>query len=136
MLQPPGSSSNRPRPTSRRGGAKVETPDDVIRQLQKLPANKRCADCSSKLPSCVNLTVGSFVCMACAGIHRELSQRVKGVGHSKFTQEEADRLKTTDNDKVNRVWLARYNPQRERMKPPTDNTDQNKLKSWIRRKYR
>ena len=134
MLAPPGSRSSGGPRTSRRA-AKQETPDDVIRQLQKLPPNKRCCDCNSKLPSCVNLTVGSFVCMACAGIHREHGARVKGVGHSSFTAEEAGRLRTTDNEKINLMWLARYNPRVERVKPPQDNSNQQQLKSWIRRKY-
>lgn len=73
--------------------------------------------------------------MACAGIHREHGARVKGVGHSSFTAEEAGRLRTTDNEKINLMWLARYNPRVERVKPPQDNSNQQQLKSWIRRKY-
>ena len=134
MLQPPGSSSIRraPHPTRR----KTEiSPDDAIRQLQRLAPNKRCADCNSMLPSCVNLTVGSFVCITCAGIHRELNGRVKGVGHSSFTAEEVERMKATDNEQLNAVYLAKYNPSKERMKMPQDNSDQQLLKAWIHRKY-
>ncbi|KAL7572126.1 hypothetical protein ACA910_001759 [Epithemia clementina (nom. ined.)] len=133
MIGPPGSSSARSKGSRR--SAKVESPDDVIRQLQKLPANKKCADCSSKLPSCVNLTVGSFVCITCAGIHRELSQRVKGVGHSSFTEEEAAWMKSMDNEKVNLAWMANYNPRVERLKAPVDNSNPMQLKAWLRRKY-
>lgn len=134
MIGPPGSANTRTKST-RRSASKVESPDEVIRQLQKLTANKKCADCSSKLPSCVNLTVGSFVCITCAGIHRELNQRVKGVGHSSFTEEEATRMKTMDNEKVNLIWLAKYNPRAERLQAPTDNSNPMQLKAWIRRKY-
>ena len=134
MIGPPGSASGRNKST-RRATSKVESPDDIIRQLQKLPWNKRCADCSTKLPSCVNLTVGSFVCITCAGIHRELSQRVKGVGHSSFTEEEAAWMKAMGNDKVNLIWLAKYNPSVERLKAPVDNSNPMQLKAWIRRKY-
>ena len=136
MLKPPGSSSNRNRAyASSRRKTVAETPEDVLRQLQRLPPNKRCADCNSKLPQCVNLSVGIFVCISCAGIHRELNNRVKGLGHSSFTEEEANRMKETDNEKVNNVWLARYNPQQERMKPPQGNQNQQALRAWIRRKY-
>lgn len=44
-------------------------------------------------------------------------------------------MKQTDNDKVNALWLARYDPGRERVKPPNGNQDQNHLRAWIRRKY-
>ena len=73
--------------------------------------------------------------MNCAGIHRELSSRVKSIGHASFTPEEVEMMKTTDNDKVNSIYLARYDPQRERMKMPQDNNDRQHLKAWIHRKY-
>ena len=105
MLQPPGSSSGRSKKyaTSRRKAQEV-TPEEILRQLQRNAPNKRCADCGTKLPQCVNLTISSFVCIGCAGIHRELNFRVKGIGHSSFTMEEVDRLKQTDNDQVNALW--------------------------------
>ncbi|GKY92794.1 hypothetical protein MPSEU_000249100 [Mayamaea pseudoterrestris] len=134
MLQPPGSRGPRTPAVSSRRKA-VEVPDDVIRQLQRLGPNKRCADCTSKLPGCVNLTVGSFVCMTCAGIHRECNQKIKGVGHSSFTPEDAEQMKNTDNDKVNQLYLARYNPATERLRAPQGNHDQNHLRAWIKAKY-
>ena len=135
MLQPPGAARNRPTGRSRKSQQSQVSPDDAVRQRQRLPANKKCADCQSKLPSCVNLTIGSFVCITCAGIHRELNARVKGVGHSSFTAEEAQKLSQTDNDQVNALYLARYDPHRERMHAPRDNSNPAMLKEWIRRKY-
>jgi len=136
MLQPPGSSSGRNRTYNSNNRRKTqETPEDALRQLQRNAPNKKCADCGERLPQNIDLTVGVFICISCAGIHRELNNRVKGIGHSSFTQEEVDKLKTTDNDKVNALWLARYNPQNERMKPPEGNQNQQQLRAWIRRKY-
>jgi len=45
-----------------------QCPDDVVRKLQRLPENKKCADCSAKLPQAVNLTHGTFVCLTCSGV--------------------------------------------------------------------
>ena len=135
MLRPPGSSSDRPRTYASNRRKTAETPDDMLRQLQRLPPNKKCADCNAKLPSCVNLTTGTFICMACAGIHRELNNRVKGMGHSTFTAEEVEYMKKSDNDKINAIWLARYNPHHDRMRPPEGNQNQQQLRAWIRRKY-
>jgi hypothetical protein len=134
MLQPPGSARTKAYASNRRKTPEL-TPEDNLRQLQRTPPNKKCADCGTKLPQCVNLTIGTFICISCAGIHRELNNRVKSFGHSTFTQEEVDKLKTTDNDKINALWLARYNPHSDRMKPPQGNQNQQQLRAWIRRKY-
>ncbi|OEU21264.1 Arf GTPase activating protein, partial [Fragilariopsis cylindrus CCMP1102] len=72
-----------------------------MRKLTKLPPNKRCADCNTKLPQCVNLTVGSFICLTCSGIHREINSKIKSLGHSTFTDQEVEMMKQIGNDKVN-----------------------------------
>lgn len=81
------------------------------------------------------MTVGSFVCMTCAGIHRECNQKIKGVGHSSFTVEDVELMKKSDNDLVNQIYLARYNPSSERLRAPQDNNDQSHLRAWIKAKY-
>ncbi|GAX22343.1 Arf-GAP domain and FG repeats-containing protein 1 [Fistulifera solaris] len=138
MLSPPGSSSGAARRATAANRRKTDnvSPDEVIRQLQRVPANKKCADCSSKLPSCVNLTVGTFICMTCAGVHRESNARIKSVGHSSFTAEEAEQLKATDNDQINALYMARYSPSTERLRRPMDNRDPNMVRAWIHRKYK
>ncbi|MGK3749446.1 MAG: hypothetical protein ACI8RD_001741, partial [Bacillariaceae sp.] len=116
----------------------MESPADAMRKLTKLPPNKKCADCQTKLPQCVNLTVGSFICLTCSGIHREINSKIKSLGHSTFTDQEVEMMKQTGNDKVNAMWLARYDPQNERNRmnrQPDGNQNQNHLRTWIRRKY-
>ena len=68
MLARPGEARQKPTPTQRRRKAANEDPNDAVRRLQRLPPNKACADCTSKLTQCVNLTHGTFVCMACSGV--------------------------------------------------------------------
>ena len=51
MLSKPGEARSTPS-TARRHNKKLskdENLDDVIRKLQRLPSNKACADCSSKV---------------------------------------------------------------------------------------
>lgn len=71
MLRKPGdprsSSSTRTSNSSRRGNIS-EKPDDIVRKLQRLSCNKKCADCQAKAPQAANLTHGTIVCLACAGI--------------------------------------------------------------------
>ncbi|KAL3902557.1 MAG: hypothetical protein SGILL_010784, partial [Bacillariaceae sp.] len=135
MLQKPGSRTGPAKAYASNRRKTAENPTDQLRKISKVPANKKCADCHAKLPQCINITAATFVCMSCAGVHRELQNSVKSLGHSTFTPQEVDMMSKTDNDKVNAVWLARYDPARERMKPPQGNGDQKHLRAWIRRKY-
>lgn len=34
----------------------------AVKELSKLPPNRRCADCTEKLPQYVNLTFATFIC--------------------------------------------------------------------------
>ena len=49
---------------------------------------------------CVMTPFGVFVCSACAGVHRELSHKVKGISMSVFTDEDIQFL-TENGNKVN-----------------------------------
>eukprot|EP00970_Alexandrium_tamarense_P006833 scaffold1201_cov199-Alexandrium_tamarense.AAC.7 len=75
--------------------------------------------------------------MACSGVHREFNHKIKGIGHSSFTPEEIAKLRHPDsgNEAVNARYLANYNAQRERMRPPQNNNDLQLLRGWIQRKY-
>lgn len=39
----------------------------AVKDLSKLPPNKRCADCTEKLPQYVNLTFNTFICTGTKG---------------------------------------------------------------------
>jgi hypothetical protein len=75
--------------------------------------------------------------MACSGVHREFNHRVKGIGHSTFTAEDVAKLQHSEsgNEAVNAKFLARYDPRRDRMKAPCNNTDLQHLRTWIKKKY-
>jgi Putative GTPase activating protein for Arf len=137
MLQKPGSST--PRPARSAKAAAQESPEEVLRKLSRLPSNKKCCDCTSKLPNIVNVTIGAFLCSTCAGIHRELpsTPRIKSIGHTTFSAEEVAFIgQQGGNERVNAVYLENYSASRERLRPPTDNTDVHLLRTWIFRKYK
>ena len=75
MLRKPGDPSYKSSKSSSKsrkaggGGGANDKPDDIVRKLQRSSGgNKKCADCSAKMPQAANLTHGTFVCLACAGI--------------------------------------------------------------------
>ena len=73
MLRKPGdprtkTSSSSSSSSRRRTTTTTEKPDDIVRKLQRLSYNRKCADCSAKMPGAANLTHGTIVCLACAGI--------------------------------------------------------------------
>jgi len=57
----------------------------AMRDLAKLPENCRCADCDARDPDWTSINLGIFICIKCAGIHRNL-----GVHHSKVRSIELD----------------------------------------------
>eukprot|EP01041_Mallomonas_annulata_P000764 gene764-1459_t len=112
--------------------SKQEKPEDAVRKLAKIDSNKVCADCTEKMPSYVNLTYQTFVCTKCAGVHRELQFRVKGISMSTFTPEEVIGLQMGGNANHNAKFLARHNP---RDYPIPNGSDTGKLKEFVKMKY-
>jgi hypothetical protein len=49
MLSKPGTARTKPSPSVRNRRKVIETPEEVLRKLQRLPANKSCADCGCKV---------------------------------------------------------------------------------------
>ena len=69
--------------------------------LRQLPENKKCFDCQQKVsipPARLTATVQGtmycvmnfhvFVCSACAGVHREIPHKVKGISMCVFSEQE------------------------------------------------
>ena len=68
---------------------------DTLRQIAE---NKSCFDCQQKgTMYCVMAPFGVFVCSACAGVHRELNNKVKGISMSNFSEAETTFLRENGN---------------------------------------
>ena len=56
---------------------------DTLRQIAE---NKSCFDCGQKGTMYCVMEYGVFVSSHCAGVHRELNHKVKGISMSNFSE--------------------------------------------------
>ncbi|XP_041726964.2 stromal membrane-associated protein 2 [Coregonus clupeaformis] len=81
----------------------------VLTSLLSLEENKFCADCDSKGPRWASWNLGIFICIRCAGIHRNLGvhiSRVKSVNLDQWTQEQIECVQEMGNAKARRLYEA------------------------------
>ncbi|XP_055629318.1 stromal membrane-associated protein 2 [Toxorhynchites rutilus septentrionalis] len=94
--------------------------------------NKYCVDCDAKGPRWASWNLGIFLCIRCAGIHRNLGvhiSRVKSVNLDSWTPEQVVSLEQMGNSRARAVYEAMV-PDGFR-RPQTDSA----LESFIRAKY-
>ncbi|KAL6100016.1 smap2 [Pungitius sinensis] len=104
----------------------------VLNSLLALEENKYCADCESKGPRWASWNLGIFVCIRCAGIHRNLGvhiSKVKSVNLDQWTQEQVQCVQEMGNAKARRLYEA-FLPECFQ-RPETDQA----AESFIRDKY-
>lgn len=81
----------------------------VLNSLLALEENKYCADCESKGPRWASWNLGIFICIRCAGIHRNLGvhiSKVKSVNLDQWTQEQVQSVQEMGNAKAKRLYEA------------------------------
>ncbi|XP_061597910.1 stromal membrane-associated protein 2 isoform X2 [Cololabis saira] len=104
----------------------------VLNSLLALEENKFCADCESKGPRWASWNLGIFICIRCAGIHRNLGvhiSKVKSVNLDQWTQEQVQSVQEMGNAKAKRLYEA-FLPECFQ-RPETDQSAEN----FIRDKY-
>jgi superfamily II DNA/RNA helicase len=73
-----------------------------------------------------------FVCSTCAGIHRELNNKVKGVAMSTFSEAELKELSTLGNLNQQNKLMAEWSA---KVMPFPDKTDNFRMKEFFKAKY-
>uniref|UniRef100_A0A7N0RH40 Arf-GAP domain-containing protein n=1 Tax=Kalanchoe fedtschenkoi TaxID=63787 RepID=A0A7N0RH40_KALFE len=104
----------------------------VIRDLMKLPDNRKCINCNSLAPQYVCTTFCTVVCLTCSGIHREFTHRVKSVSMAKFTSDEVTALGRGGNQRAKDIYLREWNPH---IHSAPDRSDIQSLREFIKDTY-
>ncbi|XP_044069934.1 stromal membrane-associated protein 1 isoform X2 [Siniperca chuatsi] len=104
----------------------------ILSQLLREDENKYCADCEAKGPRWASWNLGVFMCIRCAGIHRNLGvhiSRVKSVNLDQWTPEQIQSMVDMGNSRARKLYEAHL-PENFR-RPQTDQA----VEVFIRDKY-
>ncbi|XP_013860488.1 stromal membrane-associated protein 1 [Austrofundulus limnaeus] len=104
----------------------------ILSQLLRETDNKYCADCEAKGPRWASWNLGVFMCIRCAGIHRNLGvhiSRVKSVNLDQWTPEQIQSMVDMGNSRARQLYEAHLPESFKR--PQTDQA----VEVFIRDKY-
>uniref|UniRef100_A0A3B3HR11 Small ArfGAP 1 n=1 Tax=Oryzias latipes TaxID=8090 RepID=A0A3B3HR11_ORYLA len=104
----------------------------ILSKMLREEDNKYCADCEAKGPRWASWNLGVFICIRCAGIHRNLGvhiSRVKSVNLDQWTSEQIQSIQDMGNTKARRLYEANLPDSFRR--PQTDQA----VEFFIRDKY-
>ncbi|KAI4283412.1 MAG: hypothetical protein L6R38_002187 [Xanthoria sp. 2 TBL-2021] len=103
--------------------------------VKMVPGNDRCADCEARNPGWASWSLGIFLCMRCATLHRKLGthiSKVKSLSMDSWTNDQVESMRRNGNVMSNKI----YNPRNSKPAIPLD-VDQvdSALERFIRQKY-
>ncbi|XP_037546170.1 stromal membrane-associated protein 1 [Nematolebias whitei] len=81
----------------------------ILSKMLREEDNKYCADCEAKGPRWASWNLGVFICIRCAGIHRNLGvhiSRVKSVNLDQWTTEQIQSIQEMGNTRARRLYEA------------------------------
>ncbi|KAL2076032.1 hypothetical protein VTL71DRAFT_975 [Oculimacula yallundae] len=103
--------------------------------IKSVPGNNVCADCQARNPGWASWSLGIFLCMRCAALHRKLGThitKVKSLSMDSWSNEQVENMKRVGNAASNKI----YNPQNTRPPIPFDADEADSaMERFIRGKY-
>ncbi|KAF2133977.1 ArfGap-domain-containing protein [Dothidotthia symphoricarpi CBS 119687] len=103
--------------------------------IKTVPGNGTCADCGARNPGWASWSLGIFLCMRCAALHRKLGthiSKVKSLSMDKWDNAQVDNMKRIGNIESNRI----YTPRNNKAQTPIDVDEvDSAMERYIRQKY-
>ncbi|KAF2255414.1 ArfGap-domain-containing protein [Trematosphaeria pertusa] len=103
--------------------------------IKTVPGNGVCADCGARNPGWASWSLGIFLCMRCAALHRKLGthiSKVKSLSMDKWDNAQVDNMKRIGNVESNKA----YNPRNIKPQIPIDIDEvDSAMERFIRQKY-
>ncbi|OLN85994.1 UBA domain-containing protein 3 [Colletotrichum chlorophyti] len=103
--------------------------------VQSVAGNNFCADCQARNPAWASWSLGVFLCMRCAAIHRKLGthiSKVKSLSMDSWSNEQVENMKKVGNVRSNQI----YNPDNKKPPVPVDADEADSaMERFIRSKY-
>ncbi|KAF1971495.1 ArfGap-domain-containing protein [Bimuria novae-zelandiae CBS 107.79] len=103
--------------------------------IKDVPGNNVCADCGARNPGWASWSVGIFLCLRCAALHRKLGthiSKVKSLSMDKWDSAQVDNMKRIGNTESNKT----YNPRNVKPQIPIDIDEvDSAMERYIRQKY-
>ncbi|TDZ26745.1 UBA domain-containing protein 3 [Colletotrichum orbiculare MAFF 240422] len=103
--------------------------------VQTVAGNNFCADCQARNPAWASWSLGVFLCMRCAAIHRKLGthiSKVKSLSMDSWSNEQVENMKKVGNVRSNQI----YNPDNKKPPVPVDADEADSaMERFIRSKY-
>ncbi|ORE20273.1 ArfGap-domain-containing protein [Rhizopus microsporus] len=119
--------------TERQSKATQERHERILNELVKMPGNDLCADCGAKNPRWASYSLGVFLCIRCAGIHRKMGthiSKIKSITMDQWTVEQIDMMR---NSGGNSVVNSKINPNNQPL--PIGADDDHAIEKYIRAKW-
>jgi hypothetical protein len=86
----------------------------TLKQLRLLPSNRECAECQASPSTWASVSLGCFVCMNCAQVHRNLGAHISKVkscmGTYLWCPDEIEQMKRLGNARVWRCYTGGATP--------------------------
>ncbi|KND91737.1 UBA domain-containing protein 3 [Tolypocladium ophioglossoides CBS 100239] len=103
--------------------------------VHSIAGNNQCADCHTPNPAWASWSLGVFLCMRCASIHRKLGthiSKVKSLSMDSWSNEQVDNMRKVGNAVSNQI----YNAENKRPPVPIDADEADSaMERFIRQKY-